>query len=93
MDDDEHRVGEGVGLATVGVGEGPWQNGWWGVVTFQWPDISEQEAATAPPGRRHSSFLSLVQVPGVGGGRRQAGRGQPSAPPPLGHRVPDWGGA
>lgn len=87
MDDDEHRAGEGVGLATVGVGEGPWQNGWWGVVTFQWPDISEQEAATAPPGRRHSSFLSLVQVPGVGGaGVRPSGDSR--APPTRGPQGP-----
>ena len=76
-DEEKHGVGEGVGLAVAGGREGPWQDGCWGVATFQWPDISEQEAATAPPGKRHSSFLSLVQVPGVGGGQAS---GQPGTP-------------
>lgn len=56
----------------VGIGGGPWQDGWSGFVTFQWPAISEQEATTAPPGRRHSSFGSLVQVPGAG--RQESGQ-------------------
>lgn len=86
IDDEEHGVGEGAGLAAVGVGEGPRHGGWCGVVTFQWPDISEQEAATAPPGRRHSSFLSLVQVPRVGG----AGGG-PSGDSRAGSLNWEWG--
>ena len=59
--DGGHGVGEGLGTTEVGVGGGPWQEGWLG--TFQWRDISEQEEVIEPPGRRHSSFLSLVQVP------------------------------
>lgn len=59
--DGGHGVGEGLGTTEVGVGGGPWQEGWLG--TFQWRDISEQEEAMEPPGRRHSSFLSFVQVP------------------------------
>lgn len=59
--DDGHGVGEGLGTTEVGVGGGPWQEGWLG--TFQWRDISEQSEVMEPPGRRHSSFLLLVQVP------------------------------
>lgn len=61
-----HGAGGAVGPTAVGVRGGPWQDGWLGLVTFQWPDMSEQEVTTAPPGRRHSSFWSLVQVPGAG---------------------------
>lgn len=55
-----------MGPTAVGVRGGPWQDGWSGLVTFQWLDMSEQEVTTAPPGRRHSSFWSLVQVPRAG---------------------------
>lgn len=86
----EQGVGEGVGTTAVGFGGGPWQDGWWGVVTFQWPDISEQEATTVPPGRRHSSFLSLVQVPGAGEAG-EADWGQQSPRPCLSAQRPRAG--
>lgn len=61
--------GVGEVLGSPGIGGGPWQDGWPGYVTFQWPDMSEQEATTVPPGRRHSSFWSFVQVPAAWGQR------------------------
>lgn len=63
MGEGGHGVGGVVGPTAGTVGGGPWQEGWSGLDTFQWADISEQEATTAPPGRRHSSFWSLEQVP------------------------------
>lgn len=72
-----HGVGEVLGSTGVGVGGGPLQGGWPGYATFQWLDMSEQEATTSPPGRRHSSFWSLVQVPAAWG--RQSGGLLPAA--------------
>ena len=82
-----HEVGDFLGSAVVGIRGGLWQDGWPGYVTFQWPDMSEQEDTTAPPGRRHSSFWSLVQVPGAWK-QRSVSRGKRRHPhPPLGR----WG--
>lgn len=79
----KHWGGEVLGTTVEGAGGGPSQDGWLGSVTFQWPDMSEQEDTTAPPGRRHSSFWSLVQVPGAG--RWESGVwGQQSHSPPVG---------
>lgn len=81
--EDKHWGGEVLGTTVEGAGGGPSQDGWLGSVTFQWPDMSEQEDTTAPPGRRHSSFWSLVQVPGAG--RWESGVwGQQSHSPPVG---------
>lgn len=82
-----------MGSTTVGLGGGAWQGGWPGRVTFQWLDMSEQEATTAPPGRRHSSFWSLVQVPGAWGGGGQAREPQRHLPPPPGAASLSWGSA
>ena len=54
------------------------------MLTFQRPDISEQEATTVPLGVRHSSFLSLVQVPGQTRWGQAAGQQSRLAPPPAG---------
>lgn len=81
-----------MGPAAVGVAGGPWQDGWLGLVTFQWLDMSEQEVTTAPPGRRHSSFWSLVQVPGAEGQGSGSWGPQSHAHPAVGpcpHAVPD----
>lgn len=73
-------VGGVMGQAVEGVGGGPRQDVWLGLGTFQWPDMSEQEATTVPPGRRHSSLRSLVQVPGGEVGSGPLGMAEPPHP-------------
>lgn len=76
-----------MGSTVVGIRGGLLQDGWPGRVTFQWRGMSEQEGTTAPPGRRHSSFWSLVQVPGAWKQRSVSWGKQRHPHPPLGR----WG--